>query len=129
MLKYFLFDSLLHLYFTYFCFMKLFSVIFSMYILVLSCLPCGDVDDCKVADNDKVSFSKTSHSEHQEDTETCSPFCICACCGTNIAYNFFFSTPISEKQTTQYSQKLNIVYTNDSFSSNFYGNIWQPPKI
>ncbi len=100
-----------------------------MYILVLSCLPCGDMEDCKVLSDDNISFSTTSHSEHQEDTETCSPFCICACCGTNIAYNFFFPTYTPEKQPNFYSQKSKIVYANDSFSSNFYGNIWQPPKI
>lgn len=109
--------------------MKIFSVILSVYLLALSCLPCGDVEDCKVVDNEKISFSETNHTNHQEDTETCSPFCICACCGTNIALNFSFSTFISEIEQQFLLDKVKINSYNTKFISDFYGNIWQPPKI
>jgi len=109
--------------------MKAFSIILSIYILVLSCLPCGDVEDCKVVDYDKIAFSETNHSTHQEDTETCSPFCICACCGTNIVLNFSFSPLISEIEQCFLSEKVKVNFYNTSFISDFYGNIWQPPKI
>ncbi|WP_229250527.1 DUF6660 family protein [Emticicia aquatilis] len=109
--------------------MKAFSIILSIYLLVLSCLPCGDVEDCKVVDNEKIAFSETNHSTHQEDTETCSPFCICACCGTNIVLNFSFSPLISVIEPNFLSEKVTVNFYNTSFISDFYGNIWQPPKI
>jgi hypothetical protein len=109
--------------------MKIFSAIFSIYILALAFLPCGDVKDCRADEAVNSPLPETEHSDHQEDTETCSPFCICACCGTNIGYNLFFSTYSAEKQPVLISQKLISVYRDDLFSSNFFGNIWQPPKI
>lgn len=107
--------------------MKLITVLLSIYILLLSGLPCSDEVDC--AEN-KTETSKTNqHTNHQEDTETCSPFCICACCGTNIVLNFSFSPLISEIAQCFLSEKGKINFYNTSFISDFYGNIWQPPKI
>jgi hypothetical protein len=100
-----------------------------MYVLVVSCLPCGDVEDCKEEEVVNKTLSLVEHTDHQEDSETCSPFCICACCGTNILSSFTFHTFISEKRPSLLSQKTNIRYNNDSLFSNFYGNIWQPPQI
>ncbi|WP_309922238.1 MULTISPECIES: DUF6660 family protein [unclassified Arcicella] len=110
--------------------MKIYSVILSMYILVLACLPCGDVNDCnKVSGDTHYSLSKTNHTEHTEDTETCSPFCTCACCGMNIAFRFYLPTLTIENESSFYTGKTIIVYKNESPLSNFYGNIWQPPKV
>lgn len=109
--------------------MKMFSFLFSMYILVLSCLPCGDMEDCTVVDNQRIAFSETNHTNHQEDTETCPPFCKCACCGTNFVLNFSFSPLISEIAQCALSEKVKSNFYNTTFISDFYGNIWQPPKI
>ncbi|MET3125450.1 hypothetical protein ABID42_000538 [Arcicella rosea] len=101
-----------------------------MYILVLSCLPCGDVNDCnKVSSNNQYSLSKTKLPKHTEDTETCSPFCTCACCGMNIAFSFHLPALTIEKESSFYTENPIIVYKNESSISNFYGNIWQPPKV
>jgi primosomal protein N' len=109
--------------------MKFFSVIFSLYILVLSCLPCGDADECKVADSENMTISKEKHPEHQQDTEDCSPFCTCACCGSTIVYHFQGLVSMTEESPSFFPLRERIVIKNDSFASNFYGNIWQPPKI
>ncbi|NBA78634.1 hypothetical protein GOQ04_23975 [Emticicia sp. ODNR4P] len=109
--------------------MKFFALIFSLYILILSCLPCGDAKDCKVLDNGKETFSQTDHHNHQEDTESCSPFCICACCGSNIVFSFQHPVLMTENTPSFFPQRERIIVENDSFASNFYGNIWQPPKI
>jgi hypothetical protein len=110
--------------------MKIFSVILSIYILVLACLPCGDVNDCnKVSYETQYSFSRMNHTEHKEDTETCSPFCTCACCRMNIAFPFYLPALTIENESSFYTQKAIIVYKNESPLSNFYGNIWQPPKV
>ena len=103
--------------------MKFFTIILSIYILVLSLSPCGDVVDCKDHAN-----TKTEHTgdKHDHKTENCSPFCICACCGqvfSTASHNTdinSFSYTLSEKTLTKY---------RESFISTHYNNIWQPPKI
>jgi hypothetical protein len=110
--------------------MKIFSVIFSLYIILLACLPCGDASDCtKVTDTNQFSFYQTEHSGHTDDAETCSPFCICACCGTNIAFSFQFPVVAPDAECSFRPEKATIAYQNEAWISNFYGNIWQPPKI
>ncbi|WP_416233534.1 DUF6660 family protein [Arcicella sp. LKC2W] len=108
--------------------MKFFSVIFSFYILILSLLPCNDTEDCKILNNGKENFAQIDHHNHQADTESCSPFCICACCGSIIVFSF--QCPIlTIKDTSFFPLNARIIIKNDSFASNFHGNIWQPPQI
>ncbi|PLK44889.1 DUF6660 family protein [Emticicia sp. TH156] len=109
--------------------MKIFSVILALYVLTLSFLPCGDIEDCTETGIDKILFSQTDHSSHQEDAEYCSPFCICACCGTNISFNFYIPFLETENPIFFYEQNSKIAYRNDFSFSNFYANIWQPPRL
>lgn len=109
--------------------MKALSIILSIYLLILSCLPCGDVEDCKIEGNEKIAFSETSHTNHQEDSESCTPFCICACCGTTISSFFNLLNNTVEKQALTTTQKTKIIFSNDPLVSNFFGKIWQPPQI
>ena len=97
--------------------------------MVISCLPCGDMEDCKIEENEKIAIAETNHTEHQEDSETCSPFCICACCGTTMVSSFLFPTLISETSHQVVTEKGDNLAYHNSFISDFYGNIWQPPKI
>jgi hypothetical protein len=88
-------------------------------------MPCSDKDDSNYMSADQSTFATTDHSDHDNDTENCSPFCMCACCGQS------FSSPFSH-----YSLSLHVpvslekfpVY-NASFVSEVYLSIWQPPKI
>ena len=100
--------------------MKFFAYFMALYILVLSVVPCSDVhNNC----NDKKATTElTQNHDHQQDQDdNCSPFCTCACCSANvIALDF---------KPTQFSFSQKVAIRNFSFISNFYGNIWQPPKI
>lgn len=109
--------------------MKFFSVIFALYILILSCLPCGDTHDCKVLDNGKETFAQIDHHDHREDTESCSPFCTCACCSSTVVFSFQYPVSITDYTSSFFPQCKRIIIENDAFASNIYGNIWQPPKI
>lgn len=109
--------------------MKILSIILSIYITAISFLPCGDVDDCKDEFSKEKAFSELEHTDHQEDTETCSPFCICACCGANVIFNFTFPSYISKKQSNLFFQKIKIKYSDVSFMYSFSRNIWQPPRF
>jgi len=104
---------------------KVFTFIFSFYLLALAIKPCSDKDDCKYQDFERDLYTSSDHSDHESDIETCSPFCICACCGQSITNIFYASTfyalvPVVEKVFPIY---------NASFVSEVYLSIWQPPKI
>ncbi|TDD95945.1 DUF6660 family protein [Flavobacterium cellulosilyticum] len=107
--------------------MNIISSLFSIYLIVLSCLPCADLEaNSAVHSSLEKSLIADNHS-HEKSSDTCSPFCICNCCGCqgytyNIIYtHIFFSTKtLIDKKTPEYKSIL---------TSNFYGSIWQPPQI
>ena len=83
-------------------------------------MPCTDIINQEK--NAGLQITKSTCSNPHED-ETCSPFCICFCCGS-LAIN---STILPEITLAEFSQpkkfKNTVVKTkNISFS------IWQPPK-
>lgn len=103
------------------------NYIFSIYLIVLSCLPCADMEvNSSIHSSKELSSNDENHS-HDKNGDTCSPFCICNCCGgqsfaysANYNYNFVSVKTLIDKKIPQYKSIL---------SSNFYGSIWQPPQI
>lgn len=106
--------------------MKFFTLIFSIYLLAISMLPCGDANnEC----NTTAPQTETTqnHSHKTDHNDVCSPFCICSCCSTVANFSIPESRVIEEKTVFAEIQKFPIRDFN--FVSNYYGNIWQPPKI
>jgi hypothetical protein len=66
-------------------------------------------------------------TNHQHETEHCIPLCACACCGhifaTPLQFNKIVFVKIYEVPQQYFS------YKSISVPSDFYGNIWQPPKL
>nr|NQU90277.1 hypothetical protein [Bacteroidota bacterium] len=101
--------------------MKFIAVILSVYVMVLTAMPCADVF---AADTNSVTLEvfEQSHS-HSHDVDLCSPFCFCDCCQTlsQITKHFIF--------------QINLVSFNLSMSSLVQDEIecaisfWRPPKI
>ena len=104
--------------------MRFIAVFLSLYIVFLSCMPCGDMKDCKELNGDKIEFSTSNHSDHHNDTETCSPFCSCVCCGQTVSVGICKT----EIKCTVYSTTPKFFFPSSSFSSEFHSSIWQPPK-
>ena len=84
---------------------------------------CADGD--ALLSHEKVSLNRQSEPHH--DNDICSPLCACSCCGCqgfslNSTYSFIALpvTAIFEKKVPEYKSIL---------TSNFFGSIWQPPKI
>ena len=101
--------------------MKYFAFILSVYVLVLTAIPCVDVP--KDDNLHKIELSNTTSDHHEHDTDLCSPFCTCDCCDSPIINNstiHFTCTPIAQKILTEY---------NNSFVSSLFATIWQPPKL
>jgi hypothetical protein len=101
------------------------TLIFSFYILALSCMPCSDKDDCNYMSADQSTFATTDHSDHDSDTENCSPFCMCACCGQSCIFTHFQADFGLNFPTV--AQKVSVYKA--TFSSEVSFSIWQPPKI
>ncbi|MBK6819582.1 MAG: hypothetical protein IPG85_08385 [Bacteroidetes bacterium] len=74
---------------------------------------------------DQSTYTTTDHSDHDSDTENCSPF-VCACCGQTLTvlcfanYSLALHVPVSVEKFPLY---------NASFASEVYLSIWQPPKL
>ena len=99
-------------------------IIFSVYLVVLSCLYCSDAKSCVVTDT-TVSIAAGAHDDHEQDTEHCSPFCICACCGQTAAstINLLAINFNLQSGTTLFNVYTQIFPTEVSLS------VWQPPKL
>ena len=103
--------------------MRFFTIIFTAYIFALSFAPCGDDVDCS-----KHIANKTEQTgnKHDHKTESCSPFCICACC-SHIS-NFFSHKIEAYKYTLTFTAPI-LISSNETFISELHTNIWQPPKL
>lgn len=92
-------------------------------MLTLSLQPCTDKDECKHPGTEHAA--STNPSTHHEDTETCSPLCMCACCGTPCGFISFQaqlepSVPLVNRAIADYKS---------SFVKDVFFSIWQPPKL
>ncbi len=76
---------------TTFAQMKFFAQIFSMYLLVLSCLPCNDGEhghEKDAANPIQFSVSSDEHGcpQHQHCDDSCTPLCGCHCCSAVFVF-------------------------------------------
>ena len=109
--------------------MKFLNYILSVYLIVLSSLPCADMEVSSAAHKAVEIASNHDEKSHNHDKENdlCSPFCSCNCCGSQIVSYFNTTTlnfnVVSKNITTQLPSYIS------KFTSSFYGSIWQPPQI
>ena len=102
--------------------MKIIAIILSVYILVLTAVPCIDVPQDNTLHKTELS-TKTSDN-HQSNTNNCSPFWPCNSCVApvvskvcSLSFNCF-----------SYSQTYFAEYQSGHIT-NLSLAIWQPPKI
>jgi len=103
---------------------KILFLIFSLYLLVLPGLACAETDTC--ADEVKNSVSQTGNNDDHEE-EDCGSFCTCSCCVHIVSVNFKSQLNTIDKPLAK--NKLLSFYNNVSLPSNYFGNIWQPPRM
>jgi hypothetical protein len=96
--------------------------IWSIYLFALAVLPCSDNTEC--ASNNQQVLMTATHSDHDHEEESCTPLCLCSCCGTQSISPFaqhvnpvFFDTGL--KTGSVYSSVL---------LEDYPASIWQPPK-
>ena len=112
--------------FYYIYLVKLINIIFSIYIIALSCMPCAD-SQSNLGNKTASIHKETNSSSGKHPDDACSPFCICNCCNCS---GFYKTTEFTALAVTIKiaSKKHKIEYTSTLFS-NFQNSIWQPPQI
>ena len=112
--------------------MKVFTYIFSFYMILLSLAPCGDGGNGIIEIVHNILNIEYEHiSDHEEHSnscgdDSCTPFCICSCCSTPVYTIDHFEEPtisIFSQPDTKPSFIPNLV------SSSINLSIWQPPKF
>ena len=98
----------------------------------LTLMPCGDLAKYGAHNHEEIGinidFDHASHqpdNDHRDEADTCSPFCICACCG--VVYNFEFNAVLLPELAVQMDKKFPSYASN--LNSNDFIYIWKPPKI
>ncbi len=108
-----------------FTLVKILSLIFSCYLLLLSCLPCGDTDECKQDDASQQTAATSDHSRHDDDTENCAPFCSCACCAVAV----YFPQVASIQIYSLFLPPVKFQFSKTAFLSHHSNAVWQPPRL
>lgn len=107
--------------------MKALSSLLSIYILVLTLMPCDDVTSNSTSSYEELteisSYEKIQFNATHEHEDHCSPLCLCNCC-QNIVFlpqQFHFSDP--EVHPTGYQEYL--IFMNGSG----YFDFLKPPRL
>jgi len=102
--------------------MKTITVILAMLILGLSMLPCTDGHTCE--EEAGTSFA-SNHDHSQDENDLCSPFCVCACCGSIFTLEdlpIYDDLPALENITYRFHYSFLYAFS-------FINNIWRPPTF
>jgi hypothetical protein len=106
--------------------MKAARIIFAMYIVFLTTMPCVDIlASFSSSDNSGASlYPLNSHSQEHNDVDCCSPFCVCNCCQVNVVTQGHMI--ITEPSRVC----LNTLHPlNSGEIQEIPLPFWQPPKI
>lgn len=108
--------------------MRLTAAILAILILILSCLPCADMEAMPVSNpgtNSTLSIPGNEHSQNHDDIDLCSPFCHCACCaGFSI-----MQTPAILPQRIEVATSSLYVDFSSAEVIEISLPVWQPPQL
>jgi hypothetical protein len=107
--------------------MRLFALLFSVYLTCLSCLPCAD--DVQVCvEQAQNSISTTSHSDCGRNLgDWCSPLCQCQCCAGAVV-TLLCTPPLAFPQPMQWAAGRRHALLVVAAPTPIAGAVWQPPQ-
>lgn len=107
--------------------MKLLSLLFALYFFALALLPCADRAECDKFEKQEI-VENPNHANHEHTSEMCSPFCVCACCGVQLAFTAKINFILETKLYPDAKDIKKSFYVSHIFN-NYLSEIWQPPKF
>lgn len=104
--------------------MKYLVIIFSLYMTVLTLMPCQDKEDISKSSEQTHAVQKPSNGVEHHGQETCPPFCSCACCSVSKYF------PLKKEQV-EIVKTITISYLLYLMPAiaDLPIEIYQPPKI
>lgn len=109
--------------------MKVLFSIITAYLVALFIMPCGDLykKDMSHAHEYPIQTSYQYDHVHAEAVDSCSPFCVCGCCGMVSSVDFQWG--IYTVKVKSFVLSKSKVYFRPIFIPSYFGEIWQPPQI
>ena len=101
--------------------MKIFTFILAVIVLTLSCMPCADA--AATGMKSKLEIKKSLNNERQQ-SDFCSPFCICSCCA-----GFSINHTIPNIENLSKLHKINYTLSYYQAVIKISLPVWQPPKL
>ena len=89
-------------------------------------MPCADRVECNDLAKTEINTTE-NHKDHNHQTENCSPFCICTCCGISVTK--YSPTNFTFKKINYFPLLKHYSFYKFNYSSIEVCNIWQPPKL
>jgi len=105
--------------------MRILAFILCIYITALSVVPCTDgMPQTSHSSNTEVSAAEHDHN-HSDHQDSCTLFCVCACCGTMITMPTL--QPLVQVKVVISTVYL-FHYTFD-YSFDYSEGVWHPPSL
>jgi hypothetical protein len=86
-------------------------------------MPC--TDGAEAVENNAITHSQNQEKE-QHENDNCPPFCSCLCCGQTVAA---YQSIKIQLQVPAVKNNISYFTNNTSLCANYFGSIWQPPKL
>ncbi|MDM1071676.1 hypothetical protein HX001_04115 [Empedobacter brevis] len=106
--------------------MKILTYLIAVYIIILSVIPCKDIESVSNVGMQQIEASHTKENSSHKDF--CSPLCSCNCCQITIS-SIVFPQIITTPKLIEVFSSEKIQLRKDFFQNKLYADIWQPPKI
>ncbi|CAM1340480.1 DUF6660 family protein [Tenacibaculum amylolyticum] len=103
--------------------MKLFTIIFALYIFALNLVPCEDYGSLDNEVNTEISKSG-EHDHNHQDSDMCSPFCQCQCCHVYVIHVSIADYKVSDVAFIEKSY-----FYEEGFEKEFNTSLLEPPKV
>jgi hypothetical protein len=105
--------------------MKFLVLLFSLYMLALPAI-AQQVDVCQDTEVCTADDACEDDGCSEEEADDCGSFCACSCCVHIVSVNNY--SPVCTVVKAEEKNILLSFYHNISLPSNYFGNIWQPPR-
>ena len=110
--------------------MKLFNLLFSLYFLSLTVVPCADeafFPERNGTSHPTLAATDTHrHAHDDENSEHCSPLCFCGCCHVNVRPT---ATGVPALRPPLPLLPTVPVCFIDAYRSVARPAVWQPPRL